>query len=56
MSGVGKEAVWIDLIGLLVLPAGKPYFLQVLVITDALDPMVFNKDLSVQIGEVVASR
>ncbi len=56
MSGVGEKAGWTDQIGLLVLPAGKPYFLQVIVMPDLSNPTVFDKDLSVEIGEVVASR
>ncbi|MER7009502.1 hypothetical protein ABT297_41545 [Dactylosporangium sp. NPDC000555] len=55
VSGVGKEAVWADKVGLLVLPEGKPYFLHVLVIAKVA-PLSLDKDGSITAGKIAAGR
>ncbi|MEV8516799.1 DUF3558 family protein [Dactylosporangium sp. NPDC051484] len=55
VSGVGKDAVWADKVGLLVLPEGKPYFLHVLVIANVA-PLSFDKDRSVTVGKIAVGR
>ncbi|WP_406069382.1 hypothetical protein [Micromonospora sp. NBC_01638] len=56
VSGVGEKAFWADNVGLLVQPAGKPYFLQVLAMPDLSNPTAFGKELSVAVGQVAADR
>ncbi|HEX5541557.1 MAG TPA: hypothetical protein VFX60_08335 [Micromonospora sp.] len=56
VSGVGESAYWDNKYGLFVQPAGKPYFLHIIVIPDAGDAFNFDKDLAIEVGKVAASR